>query len=290
MVEYLNLPTDTSHRMVHYENTVKLFREDLDKIEKVKRWPECDPVDLACIELRGLSFKYKNKGAIGAYLSESSASLVQGGLYALVGPPSQGKGTILKLFGDVLIPFYPSFDRNCSGGGGNLLIPTHLRALHVSKDPLFLEGTLRFNLTFGCGKKTDDHNLTRVVTILERLHVPKHLIDTVKSEDSEAYEWGQLLSSTDSALLHIARALITNPEILCIHKPALFLNTQMSENVYNVLKEFVTHRGLEQDPKEFYHRRPRTCIVTARRVEGPAAAVADAAFHVTQAEGVKKAT
>ena len=53
------------------------------------------------------------------------------------------------------------------------------------------------------------------------------------------------------------------------------------------MKEFVTERGVEEDPAEFYHRRPRTCIVTARRVEGPVRAVSDAVYYVTAAEGVK---
>lgn len=287
MVEYLNLPTEMAHRLEHYESNMTNFSKAIEKCQKANTMPGIDPVDQCCIELRDLTFAYKTKGHISNTVQHTNASFVQGGLYAMVGPPSQGKGTVLRLLGEVLIPFHEGFLRNCDGGGGCLVIPTHLRALHVSKDPMFVEGSLRFNMTFGCGKGTDDHNLDRVMAICEQLHVPGYLMKAIREEDGAEYEWGHLLSSTDAALLHVARALITNPEILCIHKPALFLNTELSNTVYKVLKEFVSGRGLVQDPAEFYHRRPRTCVVTARRVEGPASEVADAVFKVTKERGME---
>ena len=52
-------------------------------------------------------------------------------------------------------------------------------------------------------------------------------------------DWSFLLSSTESALLHIARAFIANPEVMCLHKPVLHLSQQMGDNIYKVLQEYV---------------------------------------------------
>lgn len=287
VVEYLNFPTETIHRMVQYEQNMKCFRQSLDGAAKSDKWKGLDPVDQCRVELRGLSFRYKSKGSISSGLPASSVNIVQGGFYALVGPPSQGKGTVLKLCGEVLIPYHPGFDRNCEGGGGDLVIPQHLRALHVCAEPSYLEGSLFFNLTFGCGKKTTDNRMERVLNICKRLKMADYIIESVKNEEVHEFEWGQLLSSTDSALINVARALITNPEILCIHKPALYLNNEMAKTMYGSLRDHVSSRGLEQDPAEFYHRRPRTCITTSRRAEGPILLVSDAVYYVTQREGVK---
>jgi len=289
MVEYMNLPTDSAHRKKHYDRNHQLVRASFEAVTNMNNFPQgCDPVDMTCIELRNLSFKYRSKGLITSELKSSSAKFVQGGLYALVGPPSQGKGTILKLLGEVLIPFYAGFERNTSGGGGDLMIPSHLSTLHVSKDPSFVEGSLFYNLTFGCADPNENH-MERVLAICTKLGLKKYIVDTVKDKSMTDGDWLNVLSSTEIALLHVARALVTNPEVLCIHKPALFLNTELSDNMYAVLKEFVTNRGLEEksDPQEFYHRRPRTCIVTARRVAGPAAECADAVYHISAEGGLQ---
>lgn len=285
MVEYMNLSTENSHRKKHFERNNQLVREEFELQVKADKWA-CDPVDRTCIELRNLSFKYRSKGLITSELKPSSAKFVQGGLYALVGPPSQGKGTILKLLGEVLIPFYPGFERNSSGGGGDLVIPSHLSTLHVSKDPSFVEGSLYYNLTFGCADANSDH-MERVKSICVKLGLKPYIIKTIQDTSMKDCDWLKLLSSTEIALLHVARALVCNPEVLCIHKPALFLNTEMSDNMYAVLKEFVCNRGLEEDTKTFYQRRPRTCIVSARRVAGPAAECADAVYHVSAADGLQ---
>merc|ERR1712187_148134 len=135
--------------------------------------------------------------------------------------------------------------------------------LHVGKHPMFVEGTLLHNLTFGCAKGTQDHSLKRVLTICEKMGLPQHILNTIRDDKLEC-SWSTLLSLTECVQLHIARALIANPEVLCIHKPTLTFNDALKEQIYKVLKEFVLNRGLEMDPKSFYMRRPRTCIFSAR--------------------------
>merc|ERR1712072_313060 len=111
--------------------------------------------------------------------------------------------------------------------------------------------------------------------------MPDNIVKTIETDLK--CDWLGLLSSTEAALLHVARSLIANPEILCIHKPALYLNERLGDNMYTQLKDFVQHRGLCLDKSTFYARRPRTCILSARRVAGTAQKVSDAVFYVSKA-------
>lgn len=100
--------------------------------------------------------------------------------------------------------------------------------------------------------------------------------------------WQTVLSSTEAALLHIARSLIANPEMLFIHKPALYLNSEMGDNLYQVLKMYVRDRGIFQDKARYWIRRPRTCILTARRVSGSGASFADETYYMSRTTGIVK--
>jgi len=81
-----------------------------------------------------------------------------------------------------------------------------------------------------------------------------------------------LLTYTDRCLVHIARALIMNPEVLVIHKPLSHFDEQQSAFVLCLLREFVDMRGVDQVPEERRLRRPRTCIIslsTSHHVDEP---------------------
>jgi ABC-type uncharacterized transport system fused permease/ATPase subunit len=289
VVQYMNLPTETQHRMEQFSKNIELCRLDRQRLAEGmigngEYHPEesVDPADNIHIELRELSFKYKAKGLLGSGLRTSTVHLPQGGLYTLIGPQSQGKGTVLKLLGEVIVPFLPGDTRNCESGGGDLVLPSHLRVLHVTSEPMFLEGTLLYNLTFGSSEKKVD----RILAIARRFGIADTLLQTIKEDTLEA-RWLTLLSSTELAILHTVRAFVMNPEVLCIHKPTLFLNSEMADIMYTVLKEFVDNRGLEQDPSTFWQRRPRTCILTARRIDGIGAKLADAVFYVSAESGMR---
>merc|ERR1719161_379801 len=230
------------------------------------------------------ALKTHGKGVHGSF------QIKQGTMVALVSQRSGGgKTTMLKVLGGVLLP----------GKGVNL--PPHLRVLHISEQPVFFEGTLRKNLLFGVvdsvhQSHTGDDSINRVIAILRKLLVPESLIEDVIDEpeidDNQIREdfmyWGTKLSLTQRALLHLARALIANPDVLCIHRPTRAFDRGMPEfmNTLNVLREFVDERGVEQDPTMKWHRRPRTCIVTAGRAAN--VGVFDSVFQVDGVNGVKE--
>merc|ERR1712196_495152 len=81
-------------------------------------------------------------------------------------------------------------------------------------------------------------------------------------KDQRVAPWNEELSRSDRQLLNIARGLIANPEVLCVHKPSMGLGPNTVPIVLGALKSYVAHRGLDQDVERYFFRRPRTCIYT----------------------------
>merc|ERR1719440_2148470 len=68
------------------------------------------------------------------------------------------------------------------------------------------------------------------------------------------------MSRSDSKLIHLARALIYNPEVLIVHTPGMYFDKDSKTTIISLLLEFVRMRGVEMDPATRLRRRPRTCI------------------------------
>jgi ABC-type multidrug transport system fused ATPase/permease subunit len=111
-------------------------------------------VDMVDIEIKKLSFRV-NEATTGAavlaagprqratvLLRQMSARFRQGKLYAFVGAPRSGKGTLLRLLGEVVLPRKED---------GVVMIPPHLRALHLSQSASLLDEDL---LQMCCSSQT----------------------------------------------------------------------------------------------------------------------------------------
>mmetsp|Transcript_98492 Transcript_98492/g.254607 ORF Transcript_98492/g.254607 Transcript_98492/m.254607 type:complete len:118 (-) Transcript_98492:341-694(-) len=96
----------------------------------------------------------------------------------------------------------------------------------------------------------------------------------------ETHRWHQRLSHVEIKEVMLARALIANYHVLCIHRPTAGFSDKASENVMSLLREFVTNKGVGQDmdPVKLEQRRPRTCIITSSKSVGVRAV--DEVFHV----------
>lgn len=207
-------------------------------------------------------------------MKNCSMSFPQGTLIALVGLPGDGKSTLMKLLGSQIIP-----------DSGDLLIPPHLRALHISPQPTFFHDTLMHNLCYGVGKDDNvDGSIERVVAVCKLLQVSEKVLkylDPVNNKNlfEVKADWGDVLSQTHRCLVSLARALIANPEVLVIHKPTVVFDDVTTENTFMALRTYVREKGVCLDLAGRATRRPRTCIITTARPKG--VAVADRVFKVT---------
>eukprot|EP00931_Biecheleriopsis_adriatica_P008248 TRINITY_DN109461_c0_g1_i1.p1 TRINITY_DN109461_c0_g1~~TRINITY_DN109461_c0_g1_i1.p1 ORF type:complete len:187 (-),score=19.40 TRINITY_DN109461_c0_g1_i1:67-627(-) len=157
-------------------------------------------------------------------------------------------------------------------------VPAHLRIIFVCSNCLFVRGTLFDNLIYGVSTPGHaDADFNRVHRICNRIGLHE-AIPLLK--DTNISDWMKKLSSAKSRLVSLARALIANPDVLCIDKPTAYLNEKGARTALETIREHVKSRGLESE-EPWHFRRPRTCVYTSATVLG--LEYADAVEHVSRA-------
>lgn len=185
----------------------------------------------------------------------------QGSMTAFTGPRGAGKHTLLNIIAGRQLPIGSQTSLRFSHAGsdntlGRFFMPPHLQIASVGRQPIFYKGTLLENLTFG---DTSDEVRHRVIAICNKLKLPSELF---KNLDYDA-DWTQYFSDSTCQLLNIARALIFNPEVICLHKPLEKVDHEHQPHIMEVLREHIDHKGLEL-PEDTHNRRmPRTVFLTS---------------------------
>jgi len=72
--------------------------------------------------------------------------------------------------------------------------------------------------------------------------------------------WQEKLAYAEKAKLHLARAMIVNPEVLVLQRPLVHYDDAASLAVMGVIREYVSNRGLCLPAHLVSRRRPRTCF------------------------------
>lgn len=233
--------------------------------------------DLMKFKINDLSFRYAEDAP--NVLQNVNVEVGQGKLVVVVGPHQGGKTTLLKLLS---ISIFPQ--------KGSIFIPSHLRVLHVAQTPAVMKFTLWQNLTFGRASADPQ----RVRLILTQIGLA-HLIDIINDELDEAQRangdgqhshdeeshghhedegeedelpaWMKSRTTTELALIHLARAFIVNPEVLIMQRPLIHFNKDKRDHMCDILREFVDNRGICLPAESLTRRRPRTLIFTASSKE-----------------------
>lgn len=235
--------------------------------------------DKVNISLTDVAFRYATQEK--PVFTNASVEISQGLMVAIIGPRLHGKATLVHLLANIEYP-----------DQGLVFVPSHLRVLHVTLEPMVIESLgLWQNLTFGL----DRHH--RDVTVIKRLLVKlgaKHLAELLDQElairrhaimttgrsatlqlagndgeeedcfnESFASDWLSKLTTTDLSILNLARAFAANPEVLVMERPTMYFEESLKKNVYQVMTEYVKHRGAALDPSTADRRRPRTLIYSA---------------------------
>lgn len=228
----------------------------------------------------------------------------------MVGAHGSGKSTLLRLLGHKTFP-----------KEGAIFIPTHLRILHVSQQPMLLGLSAWRNLVFGRPHATP----SRVKAICEELGMPQTLEmirkelgalcatetgrsrtdtgwdnfhndqpdiaedneedDKQSDDDSDEENWQERLSSTEIAKIHLARALIMNPEVMVLHRPLYSYDTPVANNIVRIISKHVENRGFHLSEDGRARRRPRTVFFTPTSLDQ--AEKADIVWRVTDSKTVE---
>jgi len=239
------------------------------------------PTDLMTLNFKGVGFSFPSGKAV---LKGVDLSVLQGSMVAieLGGDHGGGRQTFLRLIAHELFPSV-----------GEVFIPTHLRILHVSQEPLILDGSMLQNLNFGCNSD-DDVNLERVEKVLRSVGSEKllHKLQQNVSASNDDFEdlsdfefddsgyslnccagetsderddlgdWQKALSYTETVYIHLARAFIMNPEVMILQRPLLHFSAAKQDKILNLIREHVDNRGLGLPPETVSSRRPRTVFVS----------------------------
>jgi len=237
--------------------------------------PSSAPVfrtDLVNISVQGLSYTPPTRPT--PLLQNITAELGQGSMVAVVGPHGSGKTTLLRLLGHTIFP-----------DDGFIFVPTHLRILHLEQELMFFDLSVWHNLTFGLGH-AHRADPALVKTICEALIMDKTLKllkdelegQSPDGDDDDSTEestdnfnvkarssWLRELSYTEKAKMHLARALIVNPEMLVLQRPLIHYDETTSKVVMQVLLRHVKNRGFFLPKATAYLRRPRTCFFSPTR-------------------------
>lgn len=239
------------------------------------------------IKVRGLCFAFPAQApndVVDRYVFQNvNLHCPQGDLVAVLGSHGSGKSTLMKLLGHKLFP-----------DDGMVFIPTHLRILHVSQQPCLLGLSPWRNLTFGrphavparvrsiCEEMRMHQTWNLASKELKRLVKTGHISkkDMAMSEDDDGetsgedevefeeehnesdVAWQETLSSTEVSKIHLARALIMNPEVLVMHRPLMNYDVETSNLIMDIIRRNVDNRGFHVDIHTRDRRRPRTCFFT----------------------------
>mmetsp|Transcript_3043 Transcript_3043/g.4874 ORF Transcript_3043/g.4874 Transcript_3043/m.4874 type:complete len:623 (+) Transcript_3043:2-1870(+) len=281
---FMNLETDLQHHMrinrmrrKHGEEARSVARKDMQSTELATHSGHTASdfaVDRVRIELKDVSFQYAVHDP--PIMTRINLIFDQGKLYAFVGPPHEGKSTLMKLLGQVLLP---------PEGGGYIFFPPHLRVLHVVQQFTALSGTLLQNITLH-----HDTNwaggIDRVRKICAKLGFAPELLRLIDPPaptgalagvgpapppsacDEEEIPWVARLSDTDRSRLTLARVFVMNPEAVVFHKPANAFNQHEGQKIIKCIREFVDERGMELPLHGKVWRRPRTVFFTSSSLYG----------------------
>jgi ABC-type multidrug transport system fused ATPase/permease subunit len=215
------------------------------------------------IEFRNVTFKFP--GGDWPVFKNLNLSIPQGSLVGIVGGGSSGKSTLLHLLGQVYVV---DLQHGCMG---DVLTPSHLRVLHVSSEVQLLAESVADNLFFGIrptkqrARDLPHEVIERGLNILRLLDASEKLIDLAGDLEATA-ESVHSLSRSDRKLIHLARALVYNPEIMIIHAPTAGFDRTHQHHIIDVLRTYVDEKGVLMDPRTRVRRRPRTCIFSTGEV------------------------
>ncbi len=156
-------------------------------------------------------------------LRDVTVSIPAEGITVLAGPSGGGKSTLLRLLNRLDDPL--SGEISWKGTRLDQWAPTELRrqvAMVFQQPPLF-EGTVRDNLRVALPDVSEE----RALHVLEHVDLAPELIDREAA----------LLSGGEAQRMCVARALLTEPEVLLADEPTAALDTAARHTVEDLARK-----------------------------------------------------
>ena len=228
--------------IIRYDRTM-LSLKNLDEImqmpvEKEDRNYISRPNLKGDIELKDLEFTYSEKKY--KILKDINITIKEGEKVAILGKIGSGKSTLLKLIMNLYEPDNGSV--LIDGVDTRQIDPVDLRKSMgiVPQEPFLFMGSIKDNITIGEQFVTDEELLkvSKIAGLHEFLDKHEAGFDLIVGERGEGLSGGERQSVT------LARALISNPNIIMLDEPTNAMDKQAETSFINKLEEIIKDKTL----------------------------------------------
>lgn len=220
-------------------NSLPAVRDIADLTERARAAREAPPTGRALpaadpnaptVRLRGVTFRYP---ASDEGVSDLTFDLRRGHITALVGPSGAGKSTTADLILGLLTPDSGVVEVDGTVLTADLLSAWRERVAYVPQETVLLPGTVRWNLTWSCGRPdVSDDECWTVLTAA----AADFARDLPEGLDTPLGDRGTRLSGGQRQRLAIARALLRSPELLVLDEATSALDDVTESAVMSVVR------------------------------------------------------
>lgn len=198
----------------------------------------------ASIDIKGLSFSYKPNQPV---LEDFSLHINEGEKIAIVGETGSGKTSLIN----VLMRFYPYAEGEITLGNKSLndydLHYLRKNIALVLQDPFIFSGTIKENIAYGCGPKTDEE----IIEAAKSANAHDFIMQLPENYDTVIGNEGSSVSVGQRQLICLARTFIKNAPILILDEATANIDTLTEIHIQNAI---------------FKLMEKKTCIVIAHRL------------------------
>ena len=182
-----------------------------------------------------------------AALTDVNISIPSGSICALVGPSGSGKSTVARL-----VPrFFDTTSGTVSVGGVDVRhIDPAVLLRHIAlvfQDPFLLHASIRDNLTLGAPDTTDE----QIEQACRAARIHDEILALPEGYDTVVGERGASLSGGQRQRVTVARALLSNAEIVILDEATAFADPENEAAIQDAIAELT---------------RGRTVIIVAHRL------------------------
>jgi len=196
-------------------------------------WPETRPVIVA----KAVTFRYPGSGRSDAALSNVSCEVLKGERIGVAGPSGSGKSTFIRLLlrlqhlseGEILIGGLPIRELSREAIAAS--------TVYVSQTPFVFSGTIRENLTYGCG----DCAIELVIEAAKKAQIHEEIVD-LGGYSANVAERGTNFSGGQKQRMALARIYLSAPEIVILDEATAALDNINEMAVQKTLEEAMQGR------------------------------------------------